>query len=183
MQAVSCADWDAHFLLFYQKGDLRNQFYGSYNTYVNSEARSTCGSLIDENMVPPKGFRLFYDSNGTGTSRYPASMGVGDSPDALFDGAVYIQYQGWSFAHRVPVRMNPNRSPVHVHLMDVVKGSGKAHPRELEDFPLPERAVNAGDAAAGPDPADQQAGKAQKTGAVRLDQPLFSILPMLPAAH
>lgn len=124
----------ADFLRDYPKGDQRNQYYKSYNAYICSEARNACGNIIDEDMVPPRGFRMFYDSNGTGTTRHTASMGVGDGPKSFFDGVVYIECQGWSFTHRVPVRMDPTRFPVSVHLMDVVRSSGKAYPKELEGF-------------------------------------------------
>ena len=77
---------------------------------------------------------MFFDSNGTGTSQYAASMGAATSPESFFDGAVYIQYQGWSFSHRVPIRMDPTRFHVSVHLLDVIKGSGKEYPLEIEDF-------------------------------------------------
>lgn len=118
----------------YPEGDPRNEFYASYNAYFCTEARQTCGSMIDEKMVPPRGFRMIFDSNGRGLNQYPESMGAADSMESTFDGAVYIQCEDWSFAHRVPIRMDPTRFSVSVNLMDVVKSSGKGFPAKLEAF-------------------------------------------------
>lgn len=118
----------------YPKGDIRNQFYGSYNSFITAEARQASGSLLDEKLAPPPGIKLFFDPNGKGVNRYPASMGIGDSGESAFDGAVYIRYKDWSFAHRVPIRMDPTRFPVSVNLMSVIKSSRADYPKEIEAF-------------------------------------------------
>ncbi|MCI8399301.1 MAG: hypothetical protein HFF90_07875 [Oscillibacter sp.] len=118
----------------FPEGDLRNQFYASYNASVNAGMRQTCGNMIDEALAPPKGFRMFFDPNGKGMNRYPASMGKVESPESAFDGAVYIQCGDWRFEHRVPIRMDPTRFPVSVHLLDVVRAAGTPVPDGLETF-------------------------------------------------
>ena len=40
-------------------GDERNQSYGSYNSRINTHARNSCGSFIDEHMIPPEGSVCF----------------------------------------------------------------------------------------------------------------------------
>ena len=91
-------------------------------------------AMIDEALAPPKGFRMFFDPNGKGMNRYPASMGKVESPESAFDGAVYIQCGDWRFEHRVPIRMDPTRFPVSVHLLDVVRAAGTPVPDGLETF-------------------------------------------------
>lgn len=117
----------------FPKGDVRNTRYASYNTGFNNALRETGGSMIDWTMPPPEGFKMLFDSNGKGLNQYPPSMGeeIPGEP-SLFDSAVHIQYQGWSFSHRLPTRMDPTRYPVSVHLMDVIRSSGKGYPKELE---------------------------------------------------
>lgn len=117
----------------FPKGDIRNTRYASYNTGVNSALRGAGGSMIDWTIPPPKGFKMLFDSNCMGLNQYPPSMGeeIPGEP-SLFDSAVHIQYQGWSFSHRLPTRMDPTRYPVSVHLMDVIRSSGKGYPKELE---------------------------------------------------
>ena len=115
----------------FPEGDIRRRYYGSYNAYFNARLRSTGGSMIDQTIAPPKGFKMFFDSNSKGTSRYPSSMGAEiPGEPSLFDSAVYIQYQGWEFAHRLPTRMDPTRYPVSVHLMDVIQD----HQRGGQEF-------------------------------------------------
>ena len=110
----------------FPEGDIRRRYYGSYNAYFNARLRSTGGSMIDQTIAPPKDFKMFFDSNSKGTSRYPSSMGAEiPGEPSLFDSAVYIQYQGWEFAHRLPTRMDPTRYPVSVHLMDLLIASKK----------------------------------------------------------
>lgn len=119
----------------FPEGDIRRRYYGSYNAYFNARLRSTGGSMIDQTIAPPKDFKMFFDSNSKGTSRYPSSMGAEiPGEPSLFDSAVYIQYQGWEFAHRLPTRMDPTRYPVSVHLMDVIQSSKKGYPKEIEAF-------------------------------------------------
>ena len=117
----------------YPKGDIRNQFYGSYNSFITAGARQASGGLLDEDLVLPAGFKLFFKPNGKGVNRYPVSMGIGDSGESAFDGAVYIRYKDWSFVHRVLIRMDPTRFPVSVNLMSVIKSFG-AYPEEMEAF-------------------------------------------------
>lgn len=117
----------------FPKGDVRNTRYASYNAAQNSSLRGIGGSMIDWTMPPPRDFKMFYDTNNRGLNRYPASMGVGNPEEpSVFDSAVYIEYQGWKFAHRIPVRMDPTRYPISVHLMDVIKQSGSEYPAEIE---------------------------------------------------
>lgn len=117
----------------FPEGDIRNIRYASYNAAVNNSLRGTGGSMIDWTMPPPKGFKMLFDSNSKGLNQYPASMGeeIPGEP-SLFDSAVHIQYQGWSFSHRLPTRMDPTQYPVSVHLMDVIRSSGKGYPKEIE---------------------------------------------------
>lgn len=117
----------------FPEGDIRNTYYASYNATVNASLRGTGGSMIDWTMPPPKGFKMLFDSNSKGLNQYPASMGeeIPGEP-SLFDSAVHIQYQGWSFSHRLPTRMDPTQYPVSVHLMDVIRSSGKGYPKEIE---------------------------------------------------
>lgn len=119
----------------FPKGDVRNTRYASYNADRNSSLREIGGSMIDWTMPPPRGFKMLYDTNNRGMNRYAASMGVGNPDEpSVFDSAVYIQYKGWNFAHRIPVRMDPTRYPISVHLMDIIKQSGHKYPEEIEDF-------------------------------------------------
>lgn len=120
--------------LDYQDGDLRKGYYASYTTNVNEHARSMRGSnILDENLVPPRGFRLFYKGNDSGTNQYPASLveKTGE-PEAEFDGVVQMWYGEWTFTDRVPVRFDATKYPISVNLFDVVFRAGKHEmPQEL----------------------------------------------------
>ena len=118
----------------FHDGDERNQFYGSYNSYINHQARQVSGSMIDEKMIPPEDFRLFFDPNGTGVREFSPSMGFASSMESTFDGAVFIQYKDWNFSHRVPIRMDFTRFPISVNLMDVIKSSQKPYPQKISSF-------------------------------------------------
>ncbi len=75
----------------FPEGDIRRRYYGSYNAYFNARLRSTGGSMIDQTIAPPKDFKMFFDSNSKGTSRYPSSMEAEiPGEPSLFDSAVYI---------------------------------------------------------------------------------------------
>lgn len=117
----------------FPKGDVRNTRYASYTAAVNASLRGTGGNMLDETMVFPRGFKMLFDGNNKGLNKYPPSMGEGiPGEPSMFDSAVHIWYQGWNFSHRLPTRMDPTQYPVSVHLMDVIRSSGKDYPKELE---------------------------------------------------
>lgn len=72
---------------------------------------------------------MFFDSKSKGLNQYLASMWkeITGEP-SLFDSAVHIQYQSWNFS----IRMDLTQYLVSVHLMDVIRNSGKGYPKELE---------------------------------------------------
>lgn len=122
----------------YPAHDLRNGIYSSYNAYINHSAREEhrIGSIVDETMVPPKGFRFFYKANETGTNLLvPKLAAPQDEPEAAFDGVLQVWYGEWSFIGRVPVRQNSYKFPIDVNMYDVVsKGSKSLIPEEIRDY-------------------------------------------------
>ena len=122
----------------YPANDVRNGIYSSYNAYINHSTREEhrIGSIIDETMVPPKGFRFFYKSNEAGTNLWvPTLDAPQDEPEAAFDGVLQVWYGDWYFVGRVPVRQNPYEFPISVNMFDVVSAGSKAPiPTEITDF-------------------------------------------------
>lgn len=122
----------------YPDGDLRKGIYSSYNTIVNHYAReqNRIGSMIDETMIPPKGFRFLYCGNESGTNPMVSELSAPqDEPEAFFDGVLQIWYGDWSFTGRVPVRQNPYEFPISVNMFDVVSAGSKTPiPSEITDF-------------------------------------------------
>lgn len=119
----------------YADGSLMKEMYSSYNAYVNTEARSyfVCnGNMLDENMVPPKGFKFFYKGNDSCANIYPDSLPPDGSPGpATDDGVLHIWYGDWSFVGRVPVRQDATRYPASVNMFDVVSKRGGYIPDEI----------------------------------------------------
>lgn len=114
----------------YPDGDIRKGIYSSYNTIVNDHARvqSHTGNMIDETMIPPKGFRFLYC-----TSEYPRITEASahrDEPDAFLDSVLRIWYSDWSFAGGVPARQNLYRNMFNA----VSAGSKTPIPDEIKDF-------------------------------------------------
>lgn len=122
----------------YPANDLRAKIYSSYNTYINHWAREEhrIGSIIDETVAPPEGFRFFYKANDSGTNLWvPNLKAPQDEPEAAFDGVLQVWYGDWSFVGRVPVRQNSYKFPISVNMFDVVsKGSRFLIPKEIEDY-------------------------------------------------
>ncbi|MDE7245206.1 MAG: hypothetical protein K2O18_14710 [Oscillospiraceae bacterium] len=118
-------------------GRLMKSLNESYNTAVNQYYRDNyvCASIIDETMAPPRGFKMFYtDGEGTVPNRYAPTMGPGDGPYSVFDGGVHIWYGDWTFARRVPIGAAGTGMPCATNLLDVVKHSGQAYPKEIAGF-------------------------------------------------
>lgn len=115
---------------------LMKSLHESYNTEVNTYYRDKYVStnLIDETMVPPKGFRMFYTQNDRSRNHYAASMGPGDDLHSVFDGGVHIWYGDWSFSRRVPINMEGPERPIATNLLDVVKNAGCGYPEALTKF-------------------------------------------------
>lgn len=122
----------------YPDGDIRKGIYSSYNTIVNSYAREQdhIGNMIDETMIPPRGFRFLYCANESGTNPLMSELSAPqDEPEAFFDSVLQIWYGGWSFTGRVPVRQNPYQFPISVNMFDVVSaGSKTSIPDEITGF-------------------------------------------------
>lgn len=116
-------------------GKLCKHIYSSYNTYVNFCARTTSynGNMIDEDMVPPKGFRFFYKGNDSGMNRYPSDLVSDGTPESEFDGILHMWYNDWAFVGRVPVRMDGTRFPTHVNMYDAVRTTA----RDIPDMVVP----------------------------------------------
>lgn len=122
----------------YPDGDIRKGVYSSYNTIVNSYAREQhhIGNMIDETMIPPRGFRFLYCGNESGTNPMVSKLSAPrDEPEAFFDGVLQIWYGDWSFTGRVPVRQNHYQFPISVNMFDVVNAGSKTPiPTEITDF-------------------------------------------------
>lgn len=122
----------------YEDGDLRKSIYESYNSYINFYAREQrhIGNIIDETVLPPKGFRFFYKDNSSGTNLWTPNLPAPrDEPEAAFDGVLQVWYGDWSFTGRVPVRKNVFEFPTSVNMFDVVSyGSQAPLPDEITGF-------------------------------------------------
>ena len=117
-------------------GKLCKRVYSSYNTYINFWARTVSdnGNMIDEDMVPPKGFRFFYKGNDSGVNRYPSNLISDGTPESEFDGILHVWYNDWAFVGRVPVRMDSTRFPTHVNMYDAVSLTAKDIPGAIVPF-------------------------------------------------
>lgn len=122
----------------YPDGDIRKGIYSSYNTIVNDHARvqNHTGNMVDETMIPPRGFRFLYCENESGTNPMMSKLSAPrDEPESFFDSVLQIWYGDWSFTGRVPVRQNPYQFPISVNMFDVVSAGSKAPiPSEITDF-------------------------------------------------
>ena len=76
--------------------------------------------MIDETMVPPKGFKFFYKGNDSGTNNYKGIPSSDGAPESTFDGILHVWYGDWSYVGRVPVRKDPTRFPISVNMYDAV---------------------------------------------------------------
>lgn len=94
------------------------------------------GSIIDETMAPPRGFRFFYRGNESGNDRIvPTLLAPRSEPGDAFDGVLQVWYGEWSFTGRVPVRQNPHLYPTSVNMLDVVTDADPTGtPDEIKDF-------------------------------------------------
>lgn len=121
----------------YEDGDVRKSMYSSYNTLANHTSRDhrrVC-SMVDENMVPPKGLRFLYVDNGTGTNRLTSTLPAPrDEPEAAFDSTLKVWYGDWSFTGRVPVRKNPYEFATYNNLLDSMLENGAKIPKEIVGF-------------------------------------------------
>lgn len=104
----------------------QRSIYASYNTIINYDARNNLlvGNMLDENMVPPEGFRFFYKGNESGMNRYPSDLPSDGTPESAFDGILHVWYGDWSYTGRVPVRQDATRFPVSVNMYDTIASSG-----------------------------------------------------------
>lgn len=117
----------------YEDGDTRKGIYGSYNTFINNYARQQfgIGNMIDETMVPPKGFRFFYKGNDSGMNNYTGIPSSDGTPESHFDGILHVWYGDWSYVGRVPVRQDPTQFPTSVNMYEHIAGSGSDIPKEI----------------------------------------------------
>jgi len=122
----------------YSDGDLRKAIYSSYNTIVCDKARNDAhvGSMIDEALAPPEGFRFFYKGNANGTNLVvPTLDAPRDEMEAAFDGVLQAWFGDWSFMGRVPVRQNPDKYPTSVNMFDVINNVDPGGvPSEITNF-------------------------------------------------
>lgn len=119
----------------YPEGDIRKNYYESYNSQVNDWARDTAyvGNMLDEGMVPPRNFRFLYMGNDRGMHPFDGLEGDG-SPESGFDGILRVWCEDWSFAGRVPVRMDSTRFPISVNMCGVIEKAGSSIPEALVPF-------------------------------------------------
>ena len=119
----------------YEDGSILKGMYTSYNTFVNWDARTSMvsvGNMLDESMVPPKGFKFFYKGNDSCDNLYPSWLQPDGSPGpAIDDGVLHVWYGDWSFVGRVPVRQDGTRYPISVNMYDVVFKQGQNIPSEI----------------------------------------------------
>lgn len=117
----------------YPDGSLQKSIYSSYNTIINEKARNDelIGNMLDETMVPPKGFRFFYKGNDAGMNRYPPSLPSDGTIVSAFDGILHVWYGDWSFTGRVPVRQDATRFPVSVNMYELISSKNEAVPDEI----------------------------------------------------
>lgn len=110
----------------YPSTGSQRSIYASYNTMINYDARNNLlvGNMLDENMVPPEGFRFFYKGNEAGMNRYPSNLPSDGTPESAFDGILHVWYGDWSYTGRVPVRQDATRFPVSVNMYDTIASSG-----------------------------------------------------------
>ena len=94
------------------------------------------GSMIDEALAPPEGFRFFYKGNANGTNLVvPTLDAPRDEMEAAFDGVLQAWFGDWSFMGRVPVRQNPDKYPTSVNMFDVINNVDPGGvPSEITNF-------------------------------------------------
>ena len=118
--------------IYDEKYPKSKNIYASYNTFINHEARMSLfpvGNMIDENLVPPKGFKFFYKGNDACSNLYPSWLQPDGSPGPVTsDGVLHVWYGDWSFVGRVPVRQDGTRYPISVNMFDVVSRQGRNIP-------------------------------------------------------
>lgn len=112
---------------------LLKSIYGSYNTVSNNTLRQEfmIGNMLDESMVPPKGFRFFYKGNESGRNNYKGIPSSDGTLESAFDGILHVQYGDWSYVGRIPVRQDATRFPVSVNMYDYVSKKRTDIPKEI----------------------------------------------------